>query len=107
MRKIVTVNNLIGGFNSLLGYKEYFLDDESTVETQRSRAGELEVLVDKYFILISATGFYFFQANEFGAYETREYLLADFREDMDLINCGSSYLINRENPKLRAYADED
>lgn len=107
VRKIVTVNNLIGGFHSLLGYKEYFLDEESTLESSRSRAGEFEVLVDKYFVLISATGFYFFQSNEFGVYETREYLLADYTEDMDLINCGSSFLINRENPKLRAYADEE
>lgn len=107
VRKIVTVNNMIGGFYPLAEYKDYFLDNESVISTQATRSGDIDVLVDKYFILLASQKFFFFQANEYGVYEKREHLLEEISEDADFITCGCCYLMNKENPELRAYSDND
>lgn len=72
VRKIITINNMIGGFHPLAGYREYFMDDESTFDTDLSRMGEIDVLANKFFVLLGSQKIFFFQANEFGAYEKLE-----------------------------------
>lgn len=88
VRKILTVHNLIGKFKL---YQDDGIVDE----------------VDQYFILLSSEKIYFFKTNEFGNYLTKVQYLEDVEEDVDLITCGCSFLMNSQNPQLIAYTGKE
>ena len=89
VRKILTINNLIGRF------KSYHSEFEEALE-----------LVERNFILLSSEKIYFFQSNEFGIYDIKVHFLEDVTDEVGLITCGCAFLMNGKNPELRAYADE-
>lgn len=87
VRKILTVHNLIGKFK--------LYEDDGIVD-----------LVDQYFILLSSEKLYYFYTNEYGNYHTKVQFLEDVEEDVDLITCGCSFLMNSQNPELAAYTSK-
>lgn len=84
VRKILTVNNLIGKFK---------LDQDD---------GIVDV-VDQYFILLSSEKIYFFYTKIGEEYNCKVQYLDEVEEEVDLITCGCSFLMNSQKPELIAY----
>lgn len=60
--------------------------------------------IEKFFILLGSTKIYFYEANDYGVYETRETSITEADADVDLITSGCFFFMNKDLPMLKAYA---